>query len=82
MNDNTPNVFNSSPLGQNDHLFAGDIVKDMFVNEKFCISIQISLKFVRKGPISHTQALVQVMAWWQIGDKPLPEPMLIQFTNA
>ena len=25
--------------------------------------------------------LVQEMAWRRIGDKPLPEPMLIQFTD-
>ena len=24
---------------------------------------------------------VQVMAWHQIGDKPLPEPMMTQFTD-
>ena len=48
----------------------------------FCISIRISLKFVHESPISHYQALVQVMAWHQIGNKPLPEPMLIQFTDA
>ena len=27
-------------------------------------------------------ALVQVMAWRRTGDKPLPELMLIQFTDA
>ena len=54
----------------------------IFVNEKFCISIQISLKFVPKGQIDNKSALVQVMAWRQTGDKPLPEPMLTQFTDA
>ena len=29
-----------------------------FVNEKFCISIEISLKFVPKGPIDNNRALV------------------------
>ena len=37
--------------------------------------------FVPKGPIDNKWALVQVMAWRRIGDKPLPEPMLIQFTD-
>ena len=32
------------------------------MNEKFCSSIQISLKFVRKGPTDSKLALVQVMA--------------------
>ena len=30
---------------------ADDIFKYIFMNEKFCISIPISLKFVPKGPI-------------------------------
>ena len=45
-------------------------------------SIQISLKFVPKCPIHKKSALVQVMAWRRTGDKPLPEPMLTQFTGA
>ena len=53
-----------------------------FLNEKFCISISISLKFVPKGPINNKSALVQVMALCRTGDKPLPEPMLAQFTDA
>ena len=46
------------------------------------ISIQVSLKFVPKGPISNIAALVQIMAWCQPGDKPLSEPMLTRFTDA
>ena len=52
------------------------------MNEKIRISIQISLKFVPKGPIENKPAMVQVMAWHRTGDKPLPVPMMIQFTNA
>ena len=48
----------------------------------FCILIRISLNFVPKGPFDNEWALVQVMAWRRIGDKPLPEPMLIEFTDA
>ena len=51
-------VFNSSPPGQNGHHFADDILKCIFMNKKFCISIQISLKFVRKGPVNNNPALV------------------------
>ena len=51
------------------------------MNEKFCISIQISLKIVPKGPVKNKSALVQVMAWCQTGDKPLPESMLTQFAG-
>ena len=32
-------------------------------------------------PIDNKWALVQVMAWRRIGDKPLHEPMLTQFTD-
>ena len=59
-----------------------DIFKCIFMNEMLCISIRISLKFVPKGPIDNKSALIQVMAWRQTGDKPLPEPMLTQFTDA
>ena len=32
------------------------------MNEKFCISIGISLKFVPEGPIDNTSALIPAMA--------------------
>ena len=51
-------IFNSSPPGQNGRHFADDSFKCIFVNEKFCILIKISLKFVPKGPIDNTPALV------------------------
>ena len=47
--------FDSSP--------AEDIFRCIFVYEKFCILIRISLKFVPKGLIDNMSALVQVMAW-------------------
>ena len=65
---------NSSP-GQNGHQFADDIFKCIFMNDKFCILIPVSLKFVPKSPIDNNPTLVQAMAWRRIGDKPLPEPM-------
>ena len=62
-------------------IFADNISKCIFINEKFCISIRISLKFVPKGPIDNNPALVKIMAWCRTGDKPLSEPMLTQFTD-
>ena len=61
-------------------ILADDIFKCILLNENVRILIKISLKFVPKGPINNTSALVQVMAWRRIGDKPLPEPLLTQFT--
>ena len=52
-------------------------MKRIFFNENVWISIDISLKFVPKGPINKIPALVQVMARRRPGDKPLSEPMLI-----
>ena len=60
---------------------ADDIFKCSFMNEKFFISIRISLKFVPRGAIDNRSALVQVMAWHPKGDKSLPEPMLTKFTD-
>ena len=68
--------FNSYLPGQNSRHFTVNILKCIFVNEKFCILIWISPEFVPKGPIDYKSALVRVMAWRRIGDKPLPEPML------
>ena len=77
-----PRCINSSPLGQNGRHFADDIFRCIFVNEKSCILTKISLKFVPMGPIDNNPALVQIIAWCRIGDKPLSEPMLTRFTDA
>ena len=68
--------------GQNGRHFADDIFRCIFLNEKFCILILISLEFVPKGPIDDDSALVQVMAWHQTGNKSLPEPMLTKFNDS
>ena len=61
---------------QNGGHFADDIFKCIFLNETICISIQISLKFVPKGPINNISAWVQIMACRRPGDKPLSELMM------
>ena len=58
-----------------------DNILDDFVNKKFCILIIISLKFDPKGPIDNNSALVKIMAWRRIRDKPLSEPMWTRFTD-
>ena len=63
-------------------ILADDSFKCIFLNENDKIQIKISLKFVPRSQIENKPALVQVMAWRQIGDKPLPEPMMAQFTDA
>ena len=61
---------------RNEH-FADDIFKRIFFNQNVWISIKMSLKFVPKGPINNSPALVQIMAWRRLGDKPLSEPMMV-----
>ena len=56
--------------------FADDIFKCIFLNEKFCVSISISLTFVPRDPINNIPALVQIMGWRRAGDKPLSETMM------
>ena len=67
-------VVNSSPPGQ----FVGEIA-DIFWwiirNENIWSYIEKPIKFVPKGAIDKS-ALIQVMARWRPGEKPLPEPML------
>ena len=62
---------------QHVHHFADDVFQHIFLNENVWISIEFSLKFVSKGPINNTPALVQIMAWRWPGDKPLSEPMVV-----
>ena len=70
------------PLDKMAAILADNIFKHIFLNENIRISIKISLKFVPKGLIDNTSALIQVMPWRQTGDKPLPEAMMTQFTDA
>ena len=51
-------LLNSFPPGQNGRHFADEIFRCIFVDEKFCISIQISPKFVLKCPIDNNLSLV------------------------
>ena len=48
----------------------------------FELRFKISLMFAPEGPIDNKTALVQIMAWCWIGDKPLPEPQVTQFNDA
>ena len=57
----------------------------MFLNENVWVLLQISLRFVPKGPINNMLALVQIMAcrlvimaWRRPGDKPLSGPMMVR----
>ena len=64
------------------HLWYENYRRHFQINESVWIPIPISLKFVPKGPIDYNSALVQVVAWHRTGEKPLPESMLTQFTDA
>ena len=70
------------PLNKMAAILADGIFKLLLLKESDRIPIQISLKCVPRSPIDNNPTLVQVMAWRRTGDKPLPEPMMIQFTDA
>ena len=70
-----------SPWSKGRH-FADDIFRCILAKEKFSILIEISLKFASKSPIGNNPALAKIRAWRRIGDKPLSESMLTQFTEA
>ena len=72
-----PCFFNTLRPRKNGRHFADDTFKRIFVNENIRILIEMSLKFVPKGPINNIPALVQVMAWRRPDDKPLSEPMMV-----
>ena len=77
-----PCLINTLRPKQNARHFPDDSFQRISLNENVRILIQISLKFVPRGPIDNKPALVWVMAWRWTGDKPLPEPVLTQFTDA
>ena len=54
----------------------------IFLNENYCISIQILRKCVSMGPIITMLALVQIIAWIPTVDKPLSESMMVYFSDA
>ena len=56
-------IINTLRPRQSDCHFPDDIFKWIFLNENVWISINISLKFVPRGPINNIPTLVQVMAW-------------------
>ena len=74
---NTHKVFFSTLwLRQNGCHFADSIFECIFLNEILDISIHQNL-----GPINSTAALVQVMAWHQIGDMALFILMMALFND-
>ena len=74
--------FTHLPLDKMAAILADDLLKLIFFYGNDRIAIRISLKFVPGSPIDNKPALVQAMAWRRIGEKPLPELMLTQFTDA
>ena len=75
-------MVNSLRPRQNGRHFADNIFKCIFLNVNFRVSNKISLKYVPWGLINNMTALVQIMAWRRIGDKPLSEAMLVCFIDA
>ena len=69
--------FNTLKPRQNGLHFADDSFKCSFLNENTSVPIDISLKFVPEGRINNIPALVQIMAWRRLADKPLSEPMMV-----
>ena len=61
--------------------FADDILKGMFLKENDCISIQIMMRLIPKGPIDSKWVWVQVMAWCLFSANPLLKPIVTQFTD-
>ena len=61
--------------------FSSRHFKYISLNENVYILVQISLRLgPDKGPVHNTPALVQTMAWYRVGDKPLFELMITKFS--
>ena len=66
---------------QDGHHILDDIFKCIFLNENVWILIIISMKLVPKVRINNIPALVQIMAWRRLGDKPLSESMVVSLVT-
>ena len=66
---------------QNGRPLEDDIFKCIFLNENVWIPLKMWLKFIPKGPINIIPALVQMMAWRRLGDKPLSEPKMTRIST-
>ena len=63
----TDNFLNTLRPTQNGRHFPDDIFKLLFFNVNGLIPINISLKFVHKGPVNNIAVLVEIMAWRRSG---------------
>ena len=70
------------PLDKIATILADDFLNAFSWMKSDRVPIQILLKFVPRNPFDDKPALVQVMAWCQIGDKPLSQPMLTRLIDA
>ena len=62
---------------QNGRHFADEICKCILLNGNFWILNEISLRYVPQALIKTMGALVQIMAWHLLVDKPCIEPMMV-----
>ena len=70
-------VFNKLRQRQNCRCFADDIFKCIFLNETIWTSLKMPLKFVPNVRINNIPALIQIMVWCRLGDKPLSKPVMV-----
>ena len=64
-----------SPIVQNSRHFTEDIYRCILVNEKRGIFKAISPGFVPKCVFDNNPALVLIMTWCRVDDKPLSDPI-------
>ena len=75
--DNGNAIWSDINSEQNDRRFANYIFRCIFPNEYFIFRLKVP-----KSPIDNYPALVQIMAWRRIGDKPLSGPTLTKVNGA
>ena len=73
------NFVNTLRPRQDGRHFRDDIFKCIFFNENARISLKKSLKFVPTVRINNIPALFQIMVWRRSCDKPLSEPIVVDF---
>ena len=62
---------------QNGRRFADVILKSIFLGEKLCISIQISIRFILCAPIDNMPSFFQIIPWRLACKKSLSGPIMV-----
>ena len=73
-----PGASLTRPPGQNGRHFADDILRCISMNDFLVFWLKFHWSLFLRVQLANNPALVLIMAWRRIGDKPLLKPMMVR----